>query len=444
MDVLELMALPALECLILVGIHSYLGLHVIRRRVIFVDLALAQIAALGTTVGFVFGLMPDTVGGFTYSLTFCLIGAALFAFTRLRDDRVPQEAVIGLVYAITAALAILVVQKTKGAEHMESILVGSLLWVSWRDVLSSGLAYSVIGVIHYVFRKPFMLISDDPKAAYAKGMNVRLWDFLFYVTFGIVITFSVRVAGVLLVFVFLVAPAILATLITQKLRDQLLIGWGAGTVVTVLGLYVAYVIDLPVGPTVVAFYAVVLALSAAVVQIHNAAHRLRAVGATVLGTLAILALGYGLFLEGEGLALLGGVTSGHGHGHAHASPVVASDTAPASLKGSADTAALETDDADDPEALIASVAEATGKAPRERLLVLLSLLEDEEVSPFYREEALSLFKELSGEAFAYQADAEPGEDGNRAALRAMRRHMSRLVKKPHPHAAPTGLSAPTR
>jgi zinc/manganese transport system permease protein len=148
MNVFQLMLAPFVECLVLVGIHSYLGLHVIRRRIIFVDLALAQIAALGATVGFLFGIQPGTRGSFIFALTFCILGAAVFSMTRMRHDRVPQEAVIGLVYAITAALAILVVEKTKGAEHLEDLLVGSLLWVKWSDVAWAALAYAVIGAVH--------------------------------------------------------------------------------------------------------------------------------------------------------------------------------------------------------------------------------------------------------------------------------------------------------
>ena len=241
----------------------------IRRRVIFVDLALAQIAALGTIVGGLLGLMEGTAPAMFYALLFCLVGAALFALTRVRHDRIPQEAVIGLVYAITFALAILIVQKTEGVEHMEGILVGSLLFVKWSDIISTVLAYGLIGVFHWIFWKKFLMISDNPEKAFENGINVRLWDFLFYATFGFVITFSTRVAGVLLVFVFLVAPAILAVIVTKRFGKQLLVGWISGTLVTVIGMYLSAhpSIDLPCGPTVVSFYGGVLAISAVVVYL---------------------------------------------------------------------------------------------------------------------------------------------------------------------------------
>jgi len=129
MSIFELMAAPFAECLVLVGIHTYLGIHVLRRRVIFVDLALAQIAALGTMVGFLFGIMPETTAALLISMAFAFFGAAVFALTRIRSDRIPQEAVIGLVYAITAAVAVLVVEKTQGGEHLKEIMVGCILWV---------------------------------------------------------------------------------------------------------------------------------------------------------------------------------------------------------------------------------------------------------------------------------------------------------------------------
>lgn len=282
------------ECLVLVGIHSYLGLHVIKRKVIFVDLALAQIAALGATVGFLFGMDPSSLSAFIFSMAFTFIGAAVFALTRLRSDRVPQEAVIGLVYAMAAAVAILVIDKSPhGAEHIKDLLTGTILWVKWPEIISSAVAYSLVGVVHFVLRRRFILITEDPDAAFAAGMWVRMWDFLFYLTFGFVITFSVRTAGVLLVFVFLVAPAITAALLTASWRRQLAIGWGMGTLVTVVALYLSYVLDIPSGPTVVAFYGLVLLLVALFVYVLKAERRgaaARRLGFGVTGAAVVAAV----------------------------------------------------------------------------------------------------------------------------------------------------------
>ena len=153
MGAVSLMALPFLECLILVGIHSYLGLHVIRRRVIFVDLALAQIAALGTTIAFLFGLNPHSTGAYIFSLSFTFIGAAVFSLTRVPNDRVPQEAVIGLSYALAASVGILAVfGAPHGAEHIQNIAMGSLLWVTADDFIHALIAYWFVGVVHFIFR----------------------------------------------------------------------------------------------------------------------------------------------------------------------------------------------------------------------------------------------------------------------------------------------------
>ena len=244
LSIWDIMAPAFFECLILVGIHSYLGLHVIRRRVIFVDLSLAQIAALGTTVGFLFGIMPDTTGAYWFSLSFTFIGAGVFSISRIRHEKIPQEAVIGLTYAIAASVSILAIDKAPhGAEHIKEILTGSILWVKWETIRNAAIVYSFIGIFHFIYRKQFILISENPEKAYKQGMKVRFWDFLFYVSFGVVITHSVGTAGVLLVFVFLVVPAITSMLITDVLWKQLIIGWTMGVVVSIVGLYLSYIGD---------------------------------------------------------------------------------------------------------------------------------------------------------------------------------------------------------
>ncbi len=252
------------ECLILVGIHAYLGLHVIKRQIIFVDLALAQIAALGGLVAFLFGIPPHSWGSYWFSLGMTAIGAAIFAVCRFREGKVPQEAIIGLIYAIAAALAILLIDKAPhGAEQLKDILTGSLLWVKWSSIATAAIVYTVVGIVHYIFRKQFWLISGDPEEARRRGMNVALWDFLFFFTFGLVITLSVDIAGVLIVFVFLVAPAIMAVTLTDSIGKQLTIGWTLGIIVTLMGLISSYLWDLPTGPAIIGCYAFILLLMGA-------------------------------------------------------------------------------------------------------------------------------------------------------------------------------------
>ena len=315
----SLMALPFLECLVLVGIHSYLGIHVIKRKVIFVDLALAQIAALGTIVAFLFGLQPHTTGAYVFSLLFTFLGAAVFSLTRLRQEKIPQEAVIGLVYALAAAVGILIIDRAPhGAEHIKEVLTGSILWVKWQTVLIAAVAYTAVGIFHYIFRDRFLLISNDPEEAYRRGIPVRLWDFFFYMSFGLVITLSVNTAGVLLVFVFLVAPAILAILVTDRLLYQLLIGWGVGTVVSFIGLAGSYAFDFPSGPMVVSVYGAALLLAALIIYVARAKGRLRALLNIGLGTVIVTLIVVGFSFMGHRLFDWqgdGGAAISHAHGH---------------------------------------------------------------------------------------------------------------------------------
>jgi zinc/manganese transport system permease protein len=300
LSIWDIMAPAFFECLVLVGIHSYLGLHVLRRKVIFVDLALAQIAALGTTVGFLFGILPDSIGAYWFSLIFTFFGAVVFSISRLRHEKIPQEAVIGLTYAIAASVAILVIDKAPhGAEHIKEILTGSILWVKWETIRNAAIIYSFVGIFHFIYRKQFILISENPDEAYNKGMNVRFWDFLFYVSFGVVITHSVGTAGVLLVFVFLVVPAITSMLITDVLWKQLVIGWSMGVVVSILGLYFSYIGDLPSGPTVVSFYGLMLILVALYLYIYRAEMRKKALIRVAIGSGTIIVVVFGFYLMGN-------------------------------------------------------------------------------------------------------------------------------------------------
>jgi hypothetical protein len=208
--------------------------------------------------------------------------------------------VIGLVYAIAAATAILLIDKAPhGAEHLKEILTGSILWVRWSSILTAAAVYAGVGLFHYVFRRRFLLISDDPEAAWESGVNVRFWDFLFYLSFGLVITLSVDVAGVLIVFVFLVAPAILAMLVSNRLAVQLAVGWGLGVVVTAVGLLLAYVRDLSTGPAVIATYGAVMVLVATGVHLIRAERRGAALRNAALVAAAFAAAAGILFLAGE-------------------------------------------------------------------------------------------------------------------------------------------------
>jgi zinc/manganese transport system permease protein len=263
-DLLALMWVPFLMCLVLTGIHAYLGIHVIAREVVFVDIALAQIAALGATAAFVFGWELETWESYAFGLGFTILGAVVLALTRTRERHVSQEAVIGVVYAVSSAAAVLVADRSPhGAEHLRGMLVGSILSVGLPELLKVAGLYALIGVFHWLCRRPFFLISTDPTGAFRQGVRVRWWDFLFYASFGVVVTSSVRIAGVLLVFSYLIVPALAGILVGGSLRMRLLVGWVFGTAVSVLAMLASAVLDLPTGATVVcAFGVCLLALGA--------------------------------------------------------------------------------------------------------------------------------------------------------------------------------------
>src|SRR5206468_4980168 len=212
----ELMLPPFVACMILVAMLSYLGLHVIAREVIFVDLSLAQMAALGSLSALHFHVAPESPMTYLFALLATAIGAFLFALTRTSGhagaskSRVPQEAFIGIVYVVASAAAVLVANKVPGGgEAVEKTLVGSLLWVTWPTIVKLAIAYAALGVLQFVLRRRFLTISFHPEEAEAQGWKIRLWDFFFYLSFGVVITLAVPIAGVLMVFSFLVVPAVI-------------------------------------------------------------------------------------------------------------------------------------------------------------------------------------------------------------------------------------------
>lgn len=254
-DFLPVMAWPFLACLVLTGIHAYLGLHVIEREVIFVDLALAQIAALGTGLALALNLATDSGVSYWISLGFTVLGAAVFSLTRFHKQRIPQEAIIGITYVVSAAFLLMILSRVgEGDEHIRETLVGNILLVRPEEVLKIAAIYAAIGVFHAVFRKQFFLISTDPESAFRQGVRVRFWDFLFYVSFGIVVTSSVRIAGVLLVFSFLIVPAACAVLFSESTRMRLFLGWAIGAMASVLGMAVSYFWDFPTGASVVCVF----------------------------------------------------------------------------------------------------------------------------------------------------------------------------------------------
>jgi zinc/manganese transport system permease protein len=262
-EALSFLAAPFVASLALVAILGYFGLHVLLRGVIFVDLALAQIAALGTLVAFLLHHEPGSPAAFGFSFAAALVGAALFAFSRTKSRAVPQEAIIGISYVVASALGILLAdQAPEGAEHIKELLAGALVWVSWQTVLRDVAIVAVVGVFHFALRRRFIAISERPAEVEAAGWKLPWWDFLFYASFGLVVTVAVEIAGVLMVFAYLVAPAILALGSTRSWLARLLVAWGAGTAGSAIGLAASYRWDFPSGPAIVCTLGLFLVLYA--------------------------------------------------------------------------------------------------------------------------------------------------------------------------------------
>src|SRR6266581_6436230 len=261
-DALLFLLLPFAASIAFVLIHAYLGVHVLRRKIVFADLALAQLSALGATVAFASGYSPSSAAGFAYALLFTAIGASLLTLTRGLARFVSQEAFVGILYVVATAATILVVDRApQGAEHVKRILLGSILTVSPAEVARPVLLYAAIGGFHWFARGPLLSVSSAIKPAGRSVLTVSLWDFVFFLSFGIVVASSVPTAGVLLVFSFLIVPAVIGSIFSERLRIVLAVAWGVGIVASAAGLAGSYVFDLPTGAAMVTAFGLFLVLA---------------------------------------------------------------------------------------------------------------------------------------------------------------------------------------
>ena len=262
MNFLSVMALPLLACVLMVLILPALGQHVLARGVIFVDLALAQIAALGQSVAFLLGAEPHDPRTYFWSFGFTLLGAALFSFLWDREHSVLQEAFIGLSFALaTAATLLLLSNAPHGAEHVSGTLSGEALgWVTWKDIAVMATLFAVVGAFLIFSRRKLHLCSEDPKKARAMGLSVKKWDFLFYAAFGLVVTSSVKVSGVLAVFSYLIVPVVCSTLLGRHGPARLYWAWIIALFASVLGAGLSYLKDWPMGATIVCLFGLTVAV----------------------------------------------------------------------------------------------------------------------------------------------------------------------------------------
>jgi len=274
MEIFTLWLWPLLALILLPGLLVYFGLHVVERGIIFVDLALAQIAALGICVAIALGAHPGhDVLPYVLSVVFTLLGAGLFAWTRFNHPRVPQESIIGIIYVVSAAAATLVLSHSaEGDEALKSLLVGNVLLVTKKEVLFTFGLFAAIGIVHVLLRKKFLMVTFHEDQAKAKGIALRLWDFLFYATFGLTVVSFVQITGVYLVFSYLIVPAVCGALLSAHIRTRLIIGWIVAFVAGVSGLLLSVKLetfDLPTGPTIVCCFGVLLIATALVMLLRD-------------------------------------------------------------------------------------------------------------------------------------------------------------------------------
>ena len=262
---LDVLFWPILASVLLPWLLVYLGLHVVQRGIIFIDIAMAQMASLGICAAVLLRFEPDEPIAYALGLSVTLIGAAIFSLTGKRQSEIPQEAIIGIAYVVAAAAAVLVLSRSAhGNEEIRNMLVGDITVVSAKEVWKCFAVFFAVGVVHYALRRQFLLVSFDRERAYATGLNVRWWDFLFYATFGVVVTVFVRIAGVLLVFSYLIVPAVCGVTLAQRTPSRLLIGWIVSLIGGVAGLSLSYWGDFPSGAAIVCTFGALLAVLAMV------------------------------------------------------------------------------------------------------------------------------------------------------------------------------------
>jgi len=249
---------PFTVCLLLAGLLSYFGNHILSREVIFVDIAVAQVASLGTMIGIMMGMTEGTLGSYLFSLAFTVIIVSIFAVSKFKNKELSQEVTIGIIYCMALAIAMLLVDSvTGGSNFIQKTFSGAILWVTWTDVLITALIFAPLFVIHMFFQKSFIRISDGDVDGY-KESTIKLYNLIFYITFGIAVVQSVKIGGIFVVFMYLIGPAAMALFITDVWKLRFFMSWLMGFIGSVLGISVSYNYNLPNGPTIVCMLGVML------------------------------------------------------------------------------------------------------------------------------------------------------------------------------------------
>ena len=264
-EVIQFLILPFVACVTILSLLGYLGIHVLKREIIFIDIALAQIAAVGATFAHLYlGTEENSILAYLCAFGFTVLAAIFFSQIDKRFKQISTEAIIGVSYAIAAAAALFILALSAGGDvHMEHMLTGSILWAKWQDILAIAVLFGFVGLLHFIFRKHFIRISENYLGATGRGEKEAVWwNFLFYVLMGVAITFSVKIAGVLVIFSFLIIPATFSAMFAETWRKRLFIAWGVGIVAVIFGLAFAYIFDFSGGPPVVTFLGLALIIGA--------------------------------------------------------------------------------------------------------------------------------------------------------------------------------------
>lgn len=294
-ELVQILGIPLLVCLEMIAILGYLGIHVLKREVIFIDIALAQIAAVGAIgAELAFEAHGHSVLGYACAFGSTLTAAAFLSLVRRRVVQIPLEAVIGVSYAIAAAGALFLVGIAPGGDlHVQQMLAGSILWATWADVMWAALLFGLVGSCFYAFRSSFASISEDYEGTAREGVNTLGWDLLFYALLGLVVTLAVRIAGVVVVFAFLVIPATLSALLASGWRERLIVAWVTGALASVLGLLSADRLDFSVGPAIALFLGAALVL----VGLLRLLRASRSLSATLCLSVALVVFLWFLFMS---------------------------------------------------------------------------------------------------------------------------------------------------
>jgi zinc/manganese transport system permease protein len=440
MNVISVQMLPFLACLVMLSILGYIGIHVLKREVIFIDIALAQIAAVGAIVAHVvFHMHGHSIYVHALALGSTLVAAAFFAIVRRKIVQIPLEAVIGVSYAVATASALFLVGVSPGGHvHIQEMLAGSILWATWNDVLWSAGIFAAVGLCFYLFRKPIRMISEDYEDAVARGYNTLGWDFLFYALVGLVITTAVRIAGVVVVFTFLIIPATLSAVFAIGWTARLAAAWAAGAVSAALGLLFAERYDFSVGPAIALF----LGSTLIVIGLLRLARikRVLAGGAWLVIAL-VLGAWFATGLHGPakagpdggvvatggtgGIPSAGAITHSHDHdagpNHDHSDGSNSADIDAERLAGVTDRDELErlygmaTDD-EERSMVVSRLLEVESQSGAEMAIEFLK----EDPPILFRLIVIDNLKEATGKAFDYDIDQSFSAPSNQKSVTALR------------------------